>query len=234
VYRRKVGRQTLTFGVSGMLYKDALLMFDRETGTVWSHITGVALSGPMKGKQLARFAAVPQVAWKAVLKAAPNVQVLSYGGKEAALVDSYAGYARNRKALGISGRRKADPRLPGKSLVVGIVLRERALAVPWSALGDEGVVNADLHGAPLVVARSKDAGLSVAYSRKVKGRTLEFEPRLIDGRLRDKTTGTLWNLVHGVGVSGPLTDAKLESVPFVNVYWFAWADYYRQTEVFTK
>lgn len=34
VYARTVAGRTLTFGVSGMLYRDALVMYDRETGTL--------------------------------------------------------------------------------------------------------------------------------------------------------------------------------------------------------
>ena len=42
VYERTVAGRTLTFGVSGMLYRDALVMYDRETDTLWSHVDGRA------------------------------------------------------------------------------------------------------------------------------------------------------------------------------------------------
>ena len=44
VYDRTVGSQTLTFGVSGMLFRDALVMFDRETDTLWTHVDGRAMA----------------------------------------------------------------------------------------------------------------------------------------------------------------------------------------------
>jgi len=42
VYARTVGSRTLTFGVSGMLYRDALVMYDRETESLWSQVHGLA------------------------------------------------------------------------------------------------------------------------------------------------------------------------------------------------
>jgi hypothetical protein len=49
VYARNLGPRTLTFGVSGMLYRDALVMYDRETGTLWSRIDGRARHGKSGG-----------------------------------------------------------------------------------------------------------------------------------------------------------------------------------------
>jgi len=42
----------LAFGVSGLLYRDALVMYDRETNTLWSHVDGRALDGPLLGETL--------------------------------------------------------------------------------------------------------------------------------------------------------------------------------------
>ena len=41
-----------TLGVSGMLWRDALLMYDRASSSLWTQITGEAVAGPMKGKKL--------------------------------------------------------------------------------------------------------------------------------------------------------------------------------------
>ena len=43
----------LTFMVSGMLWRDSLVMQDRETETLWSHVTGEAIRGPLKLRILA-------------------------------------------------------------------------------------------------------------------------------------------------------------------------------------
>jgi hypothetical protein len=40
------------FGVSGMLRKSDLVMWDRQTQSWWQQFTGEALSGQLKGAQL--------------------------------------------------------------------------------------------------------------------------------------------------------------------------------------
>ena len=45
MYARDVNGQLLTFGVSGKLIMNGLVMFDRETGSLWAHINGQAVDG---------------------------------------------------------------------------------------------------------------------------------------------------------------------------------------------
>ena len=52
VYGRQVGGQVLTFGVSGMLFRDGLVMYDRETDTLWTHVDGRAVRGKLTGHVL--------------------------------------------------------------------------------------------------------------------------------------------------------------------------------------
>ena len=64
MYSRKVSGKTLSFGVSGKLWKNALIMYDRETSTLWSHLTGEAVHGPLEGEKLTMLTSVPKVRWK--------------------------------------------------------------------------------------------------------------------------------------------------------------------------
>ena len=52
VYDRRVGGRTLTFINSGALWRDTLVLEDRETGTLWTAATGEALYGPLRGERL--------------------------------------------------------------------------------------------------------------------------------------------------------------------------------------
>ncbi|MBW2313261.1 MAG: DUF3179 domain-containing protein [Deltaproteobacteria bacterium] len=52
-FDRKVGGKTRRFGVSGLLYRSDLLMFDRETSSLWSQISAKAVTGPSQGQRLA-------------------------------------------------------------------------------------------------------------------------------------------------------------------------------------
>lgn len=52
VYERTVGDRVLSFGVSGKLADDALVMYDRETESEWKQSSGTAIAGPLEGTEL--------------------------------------------------------------------------------------------------------------------------------------------------------------------------------------
>lgn len=53
-FDRQVNGSIRTFGVSGLLYNSDLLMYDRESESLWSQIEGKAINGPEKGALLKR------------------------------------------------------------------------------------------------------------------------------------------------------------------------------------
>lgn len=126
--------RTYTFGISGLLYKSNVLLYDRETETLWSQIRREAVAGPMTG---ARLAPLPSVltTWKRWKRLHPDTLVLStdtgyardYG------VDPYEGYYRSPLAfLGFRG--KTSPALPEKELVLGLEIEGAVRAYPFSVL----------------------------------------------------------------------------------------------------
>lgn len=68
--------EVLRFGVSGLLYNSDLLLYDRNTESLWSQITGEAISGPMKGQQLELLPA-QLTSWQQWLNVHPKTLVLS-------------------------------------------------------------------------------------------------------------------------------------------------------------
>ncbi len=68
--------QRYNFGVSGKLFRDNVLMYDRETDSLWSQILRRAVTGPLTGARLEPFPLVETV-WKEWKKQHPNTLVLS-------------------------------------------------------------------------------------------------------------------------------------------------------------
>ena len=54
MYARTVDSKTLTLTVSGMLWNRSLVMQDKETGSLWSHLLGRAMRGDLQGQRLDR------------------------------------------------------------------------------------------------------------------------------------------------------------------------------------
>lgn len=75
VYDRRVGDHTLSFGVSGRLYHSNLLLYDRQTDSLWSQITAEAVAGRLTG---AKLQAVPFLitTWQQWQRQSPHTRVL--------------------------------------------------------------------------------------------------------------------------------------------------------------
>lgn len=126
VYARELEGRTLDLGVSGALYRDSLVMYDRETGSYWSQVDGKALRGPLTGKKLSE---VPSVVttWGEWRKEHP--QTLLLRPEPRPRVSPYERYFADPEKLGVLGTKNTDPRLPGKTWVWGIADTSGAVAV---------------------------------------------------------------------------------------------------------
>jgi hypothetical protein len=113
VYDPEIGGQRHTFGVSGLLYKQNALFFDRETQSLWSQLLSQAVAGSMAGTPL-RVLPAENTTWEAWRKAHPDTRVLSFDTRYPRdyRLDPYAGYLLPRRpALLVSsgGKTKIYP-----------------------------------------------------------------------------------------------------------------------------
>ena len=76
VYDRRLDDRVLEFGTSGLLLNSSLVMYDRQTETLWSHFTGAGIVGELTGEELETYA-VATVAWQTWRDANPDGLVLS-------------------------------------------------------------------------------------------------------------------------------------------------------------
>lgn len=239
MYSRELDGKTYTFGVSGKLWRDSLLMYDHQTRSLWSHITGEAIEGPLQGKKLKPLISIPQIAWKTWKTNYPNTSVLSVQIKsrmeESVSRDSYVRYHKSKDA-GVSGMEYTDERLPNKQLVIGIQVEDKDgkkhyRAYPLSQKSPhEQFYNDTLGDIPILVRHDKGSFATVVLKRTVEGRTLTFT-RVGDYLAQDES-GTQWNLITGKAMSGKYKGKHLEKVLAVNIYWFAWARFYPETTIY--
>ena len=230
MYTRAVNGEELTFGVSGKLYKDALVMFDRQTNSLWTQVDGSVLRGEMKGAQLQPVPVV-QTTWGEWKRMHPDTLVL----KKERPIDGpgYAKYFANPDMFGISGNQKPDQRLPGKEMVVTLRAGDDALAVPLTALKKEPLLETTLAGTPLAVVFNPAGNTARVFDRRLNGQTLEF---VAVGRgkevvLRDRQTGTRWSGLTGKAVKGELAGQQLRPVPHMVNFWWAWVAYNPRTRL---
>lgn len=229
MYTREANGKELELRVSGKLYKDALVMFDRETGTLWTQVDGKALRGPLLGSRLTEVPAV-QTTWKAWKQLHPDTLVLRKPGPLRG--SRYEDYLRDPSKRGLSGTR-GDERLGGKEKIIGVHKGGDAVAIPQSFAEKKTVIQFSLAGEPVVVIYAKQEQTPAAYRAVVDGRKLSFRARRRDGQtfVEDTETASLWSPLEGKAISGPLAGKHLERVPYLHSFWYAWSAYRPQTRI---
>ena len=228
VYAREIKGQTLTFGVSGKLLMNGLVMYDRETDSMWSQVSGEAIYGPRKGARLTILPAL-MTTWTAWLQEYPNTRTLDKGGREEYGFDPYEPYYSD-DSVGLFGRSVNDERLDAKELVVGVNVSGQTKAYPLSILSDSPAINDEAGGVPLLVAFDPDGRSAAVFSRIVNGQAFTFETAL--GNLKDVETGSVWSPATGQAVEGALAGTRLSAIPSITLFWFAWADYNPNTRIY--
>ncbi len=239
-YDRRFGDRVLDFGTSGSLYQSAMVMYDRETESLWAHFTGQGIIGHYAGAELT-LVPVQTLSFGQFAELHPDGQVLSLdtGFERSYGVNPYAGYDdENSAPIGGFISQPIDERLQSKIRVVGVVDPAGPIAVPLTAVSESGVFSYADEGRNLVVfhqgglVSALDQG-EIAAGQEI-GQTGAFVPTAEDGTALtfqattdgfvDDQTGTTWS-INGLAVEGALAGESLERLPHVDTFWFAWATY---------
>lgn len=242
-YDRRLGGRVLDFGTSGKLYQSALVMYDRQTESLWSHFIGQAVAGALTGETLQSIP-VATVAWGDWRRAHPEGLVLSRrtGFDRPYGQNPYPGYD-DVNTPPFLFRGKTDGRLAAKERVVGIRNADDAVAILVSDLKRRHVVETTVGGLDVVawlkpgtvsgldagsVASGRDVGATGVFQPLVDDQHLSFEP--VMGGFRDRETASTWDVL-GNATAGPLTGKSLTPVEHVDTFWFAWAAFLPTTRL---
>ena len=225
VYNRTVDGRTLEFGMSGKLADDALVMYDRETGSEWKQTTGTAIAGELEGTHLTALAA-PIVSWERFAADHPDGVVLQpvrgtgptgESPRETYDMEPYERYAESAE-FGLYGMRGEGKRrswdredIDAKTVVLGIEIGDDAVGYPVPRIEAAGEVVTDSVGGRSVVVVATGDGIHAYVD---PGFT--FERR--DGSLH--ADGTTWDPATGESGDG----RELERVPARRLFAFAWQD----------
>ena len=231
VFARRIEGQELTFGVSGKLIMNAVVLYDHQTETLWSQFLAEGVQGPLTGVRLELLPS-QLTTWAAWTAQHPDTLLLNRGFG-LFRNDRYEGYYVSGRA-GILGEQNRDDRLPTKELVIGLRHGSEVIAYAYRDLARVRVLNHAYDGEPIVVTFDPDSRASAVFDRTVDGRTLTFEQgERGDGTtMRDAETGSLWSAAQGVALDGPLEGVQLTQLPSFVSFWFSWSDFYPRTTVY--
>jgi hypothetical protein len=210
VYDRSVDRQTVELGAVG-LEKGVFILYDRQTGTQWSQVSGRATRGPGAGRRLRKKISTV-TSWRRWRRLHPDTSVYADPNLPVRRRFTEESIARITQSGG-------GP-VVNEDLVAGIEGRRTPRAYLLRKLAGPRVVNDEVDGAPVVVFLAEDGVTVSALGRRADGRTLTFATR--GDALVDAETGGRWDPMTGRSVSGPLEGRTLEEVPVTTALWYAW------------
>jgi hypothetical protein len=238
VFNRQVGDNVLDFGTSGGLYQANLVLYDRQTETLWTQFDGRAVVGTLVGEQLAT---VPtsMVSWNDYLLDHPDGSVLSRDTRNPKPYGRNPYNAYDQRTAPVAGFFTGEPdkTLPPLERIVGISTTDEALAVPTDSLAKVGVASTTLGGHPITLwhlpgtasalndadlASGEDVGSTGVFYAQVAGQPADFK-RVERGFVDDLTEST-WNIL-GEAIAGPERGARLEPLDHVDTFWFSWATF---------
>ena len=194
MYDPLINGKRFTFGVTGKLYKNGIVMYDRDTESLWSQILQEAIAGPMSGTKLAMLPA-QHTTWRQWRSEHPDTLVLSpeTGFKRDYGRNPYQEYYERGEPFGGTHEqaRKLDPSLRPMERVLGVQVLGAKKAYPLSRLKKQPSSFEDtLAGQQIVIHFDRKSENAYATAR-----------------------------------SG-------SQIPSIIAFWFAWVDFYPDTQVF--
>jgi Protein of unknown function (DUF3179) len=228
--------QPYTFGVSGKLWANGLIMYDHQTDSLWSHIAGQAITGPLQGAKLHMLPATRTdwATWKRLHPRTLVIDPLRSSHRRDYSADPYEGYYYSRDT-GVIATRREDQRLNPKAFVIGLRWDGTVKAYPFTRLSKEPVVNNTVANTPVVVVFQERNATGMVFRRRLGEQVLTFVPTPSGPgdafSMRDEQTGSLWTAAEGIALEGPLQGKRLEAIAATYAFWFAWKDYYPDTAV---
>jgi hypothetical protein len=207
-----------------------MLMYDHQTDSLWSQVSGEALSGPMAGAKLDSLPAV-HTTWQAWSGEYPHTLVVS---KEASpyghyIEDHMVEYYHSERT-GLRPPLHRDKTLRSKETVLGLVVDGRAAAYPYNILRSIKVLQDTLAQTQLVIFYDEGSDRGRPFLNSVNNISLSFFVQ--DGLFKDRQTLSTWSGLTGRAKAGALHGRQLQALPYSNCFWFAWKDHYPQTLIY--
>ena len=160
-FDRRQGGKVLDFGVSALLHNSDLVMYDRQTESLWQQITGEAFAGKSRGSQL-KTLPLSMITWDNWRKQYPHAEVLTVDGIESDRYqkDAYGDYAESERLyMPVSA---TDARLHPKRVIFGMEIGDNAIAIDADWLIKEGRFSNEYNGKKLVLTMADNGEVNAS------------------------------------------------------------------------
>jgi hypothetical protein len=231
VWGREVGGQVLTFHLAGINNQN-FLMRDDQTGSYWQQISGLAISGPMRGQTLP-FIHSDEISVKLWQGEQPAGKVLAPIAKYA---DEYeaADWDKKMEKMRVVVQ-FPNSGLPMREQVLGIANDTSSRAFPVKkVLGNKLVLDHIGTESVVLIVGQDDASVRAFHNLLPPRDFYRVKERLNetgDALFTDAQTGSQWNF-QGCAVAGQDKGQCLQPMTMIKDYWFDWKNYHPATTIF--
>ena len=235
LWKSFLGSADTSFGVSGLLYNSNLILYDRETQSLWSQMLEQAISGE-ETRRIPDKLQVVETTWETWLEMYPQTLLLMIEASEFNFpYDRYPyGTYRTDSSLQFPVNNSDDGRLHRKERVLGINVGGSSKVYPVSRFAaGVSVVNDRVGDMDVVATGSAGQNFAVIYNRQLEDcTTLEFSP--VENQLpviMVDNEGNQWD-VFGTALSGPRTGTQLQKTNSYIAYWLAWTAFFPGADIY--
>lgn len=228
----------LDLGVSGLLFANNLVMYDRGSGALYGpQLTVTGACDSFRGETLP-LAPIQEMSWARWKELHPETTVVS---GDLAFDRNYRQYPYgdydDLDSDELLVPMSVDRSRPIKERVLGIRENQGGKGYPFLELQELGpvvAINETVAGIPTAIFfEERDGMAALAFDRRVDGQTLTFQADRVNGVWTDQETGSTWT-ISGDAIDGPLQGQRLETrADAYTLFWFAWRHFQPQGEVFT-
>lgn len=232
---RNVDGSEVTFGVSGLLYNNNLVPFDRGTLSNWSQARLDCVNGALRGARINTFQLL-ETTWATWKEMYPETEVLSTntGHDRSYGTYPYGDYRTNESNL-IFPLSIDDRRLNRKERVHGLIVNNEAKVYRFASFSVDSttLINDQFNGEQIVIVGNRTRNFIVSFYSQLEagGETLNFTAVNEAGIVLRDNLGNEWD-AFGYAVSGPNEGERLRSTESFIGYWFAWGTFYPDAEIY--
>lgn len=145
VFSSEIKGKKLSFGVSGLLYNNDVILYDRETESLWSQIEMMAISGQAVGNKLIPMGFLLDTWGNWKLSHSKTLVLSDQTGYDRDYnKNPYDGYDQSNQLM--FKVEKSNDILPNKELVLGLIVNGKTKAYPYSLFKDKEGIQKDKVG----------------------------------------------------------------------------------------
>lgn len=221
-----------TFGVSGLLYKNNLIPYDRATDSNWSQLKLECVNGALKGSkpEITVLLEMPWGIWKSIY---PQTKVLSSdtGFPRTYETYPYGGYKTDNNYF-IFPVEPLVKNIPAKERVHAIITDGNAKVYRFNSFGSGKVIKDSSFSKRVnLIVGNQDFILSFQLDKNTKDLDFAYDFNGSEIILSDNE-GNKWN-VFGEAVEGPRKGSKLKfATTSMMAYYFSIEEFYPNLFVF--